>query len=612
MSEAKCVACCDRLRGLNSLPRLQTGCHDVMLHYPEIRELASKGQTDLCPKVILVFRLQDLLNFMRSNLPLGATIAETCCDWVQHADGEPAHAVGDIHLVQKQYLNLDFFIQNMRLDQNLDLEPIQDLLIHNAIFTADRRLCEFLLQWRPELRSALRVETGQTVFMSQYDPRVNCEQIVKFGLEMGLLARRDAFLIALAMNMDYMAYLHPDLDVAQSDICHDIVSAISYGEEKSNADVEVMLQELGQQGVGEIGVDMLSPPDSAFVHMMTCVKTSTIRRCILKQVITTLTADAAANPDLYRAFVRGFVSDPEADWCFVPMSMARSCLADLVAYHDSEAFGLYLDCFALYEDYAEVLLQTFDKDSGCAMHLVRDRNLAITPELRAECARIFQYQTTMSEFDAEYLDFLQNELGVDIQMAWYAQALAANRISFATVLAEMQRRRYDTDWNQPVARNQISALNYPLSHAVVPDLRIIEIIFYLYSSTVEVEKLAQDLNLDLDYDRLCGIFWSAVPSTNHDCSLGHEMCRFVNMASAYHGIYAVIRQLHLMQPMDRLMAEIWQAVSTIYPASSVVRNHYQPYHRTQEIVPDYRETRQLKAWCVVSISAMRRNRNIEI
>lgn len=592
--KVKCLACSLEITDgvLQDMVELNSKCHHTFLHQKAIQPLVTN--TGLRQRFTAVFTVSELLKYAL-DLNTGVLIAEIDCDAVRHDNADVTHAVGDVRLLQTHTFGVDFLKTHMPLE----LDTVYEKLMMNAVTFRDAAMCHFLWQTRPDYIALQKVLF--IVFLTcSYACRIAPEELLQFVISLDILDEISVMILALGNRIPYQKYLLTNLDNVEAQ-GYDILYAISSSTWSDDEAWEIF-QELASRGFRIKASMLLGRPCCFLEHDIardTAVYTSITHVSFLRYVMESdmdiqreIDAESLGN-----IFIRCFMIYNKTDWSFFPENLAKSYVQTVSKCADAASFRRYLQIwFTDRDEYEQLFLELFDKHESHSKILLE--RVELTPELCIACQNRFSWPRYTTEFSVDYVKFLIQDLGIEIDTQCIMRAVVYAQIKPDCLFWLLENHAQAEDCNRPFAKADIySAENKcPIALSDVSDVTLMEVIFYHHSVQLDVERMASDLNLELDYHRLCKILWQ-ISEKDYACSHRHELCPFINMARHDH-LYAVMKCLHLMQPTHTLMAEIWNAVCAIYPEGRYEadgpKNH--AWYRNSRICRDYRIDNTVNSW----------------
>lgn len=484
-------------------------------------------------------------------------VVETECDVVCHEG--VWHAVGASKCRKSHVMDMDFLTM-LRQQHAVDIGSYYQPLMRHAIWRQDHDMTQYLILEYPDKKLTRNLEFVN----AHYDKR---HEILSFMSQHGIVRPVRALCLALCLRSDYLKYLAFDLAAASDSEHHKILKALNFSHVPKKHKIWHELQKHGLRIQAETLTNC-----NHFNNM------HILRDMMVRELPETI---------LQANFQNTFMAKSHRDWSWLNIDFARNCLLGIIArchrHYQAKFFRRFLEIFyaeASNAEYEALFLETFDWNEHVAKVLLN--KMESTLDLVAKSQAKFQYHAEAIEFSADYLDFLTQNLSIEIDTEWYVMNLADGKISVEYVVTAM-RRRPELDWNR-----RYPTISIPEAHMhynCVSHITLLEIMFCASSTWLDVAKLANDMNMVLDVDNLREYYLAQHTSsdnTRYHCQHHHLECFYRNFAE-YSRNYAFVKCLHAITPDDSRIMEIWNWIRDIFvekigpKAESVHADYYHPY-----------------------------------
>lgn len=532
-----------------------------------------------------IFDAEGLITKCCHELWSGFYVAETDCEAIHHETEGLSHAIADsdISIGRISKFDVDFFTQE--LISQVDITECFDLLMTQAIRNGSSDLCHTLQLVCPD--SQLSADKISLLYASC--DAYQRQRILHFVVGHGLISDIAALAHALMWNLDYDTYLSR-VDIRHEDkyVHHDLLLALNTAEWPQDLALDIF-HRLQRQGLS-IDSEILTLKSPVLYqepeYALSCIVSNSE---ILREIIR-LAPDGISQETWRDFFIDTFRKCPMADWGFFPQDIAISCVWRMahICCHGSPWFPQYLKIyFADIDALRNVFMHIFDKNQTATWYLVGILPDGIIPDDWCQTARLaFRYYEDAHFFTADYLRFLDTQLGIRIGAEWYIRHFYAGRIHYETMIWLLTCRDVtDSDWNHAYA----VPVDSILARSARPTYHLMEFLFFVHGTAIDVPSLAHDIGLELDYDAL-RLILASVSIADMNCASGHDICRYINLA-ADGKIYSAIRNLRYMRPEMVDMAEIWSAVKSVRGECQIVMQHQPKYYRACFVTQDHSKLR---------------------
>lgn len=512
-------------------------------------------------------------------------VATTTCDTIYHADSAVGHVrcqdwINTNHIVK---YDVEFLI--CELMPKVDLARHYDRLMSQAIQNNALDLCHELQSACPDLQ--LSVESKSKLYeLANGTPER--QQILHLMAQYGLVSDIEALAYALLWRLDYDVYLsRVDIYHAEEYVHHDLMLALNISQRPETEALEIFhqLQHQGLVVVSDSGIITQKRPVLFRIaeYIVPCL---VAYREILCE-ISALGPDVVDWDSACEFFTVCFPASATADWSFFPEDIAINCVLDLARmcrHSGCEWFQLYLRrYFADMDALREVFMQLYTKHPTATMCLVDVLPDGIVPDAWAQAASMaFGYDDSADYFSADYILFLEHQMGIFPDVEWYLKAFFASKLNCSTMIWLLTTRQAtrQLDWQHRCVLRANSVLARSPKHTACS---LMEFMFFQHAAIIDVPVLAQDIGLELDFDVMREILDSIV-GVHKDGGTYHKVCRYVELAVRSE-IYSAIRLLYRMRPDMADMVEIWHAVRNFWGKSKTHMIWKSKYYHTICVSP---------------------------